>query len=157
MGLIVTLIVLGLVLLFAEILLIPGVGLAGILGVLCMGGSCYFAFADFGTTVGLIVLAAILLILVLMLIWVLRAKTWKRMSLETNIESKAVHMEVPVAAGDKGVAVTRLTPMGNARFGNKTVEVTSYEGIINSGTEVEVVFVEGMKVLVKACNTINNF
>lgn len=153
MGLIIALIVLGLALLFAEILIIPGVGFAGILGVLCMGGSCYFAFADFGTTTGLIVLAVILLILVLMLIWVLRAKTWKKMALDTNIESKAVQMAVPVAVGDRGVAVTRLAPMGNARFNNRSIEVTSYEGIINSGTEVEVLFVEGMKVTVKVCNT----
>ena len=152
MGLIVSLILLGLALLFAEILIIPGIGFAGFLGVVCMGGSCYFAFTDFGTTTGLIVLAIILLILILMLVGVLRAKTWKKMALETNIESKAVQMDAPVVPGDKGMAVTRLAPMGNVRFGNHMVEVTSYDGIINSGTEVEVVFVEGMKVTVKACN-----
>lgn len=145
-----SLIILGLVLLFAEILLIPGVGVAGILGVICMGGSCYFAFTDYGMSTGLVVLAIILLILILMMVWVLRAKTWKKMSLNTNIDSKAVSMEVPVAVGDKGVAMTRIAPMGNARFGDKAVEVTSIEGIINSGTEVEVLSVDGMKVVVKS-------
>ncbi len=151
MGLIVSLIVLGLVLLFAEILLIPGIGIAGILGVISMGVSSYLAFTGYGVTTGLIVLAVILTILILMLVWVLRAKTWKRMSLETNIDSKAVSLEVPVAVGDKGVAVTRLAPMGNARFGNKSIEVTSFDGIIDPGTDVEVFAVEGMKVTVKAC------
>ena len=36
MGFIITLILVGLVLIFAEILLIPGVGVAGILGILSM-------------------------------------------------------------------------------------------------------------------------
>ena len=72
------------------------------------------------------------------------------MSLNTNIDSKAVSLEVPVAVGDKGVAMTRIAPMGNARFGDKAVEVTSIEGIINSGTEVEVLSVDGMKVVVKS-------
>lgn len=150
MALIISLIIIGLALLFAEILLIPGVGLAGILGVISMGGSCYFAFADYGMTTGLVVLAIILLILILMMVWVLRAKTWKRMSLDTNIDSKAVALEIPVSVGDKGVTMTRIAPMGNARFGDKSVEVTSFEGIINSGVEVEVVSVDGMKVVVKS-------
>jgi membrane-bound ClpP family serine protease len=150
MGLIVSLIILGLVLLFAEILLIPGVGLAGILGVISMGGSCYFAFTDYGMSTGLVVLAIILLILILMMVWVLRAKTWKRMSLETNIDSKAVVLDAPVAVGDKGVAMTRIAPMGNARFGDKSVEVTSIEGIINSGTEIEVISVDGIKIVVRS-------
>lgn len=153
MGLIVSLIILGLVLLFAEILLIPGVGFAGILGVISMGGSCYFAFADYGMSTGLVVLAIILLILILMMFWVLRAKTWKKMSLETNIDSKAVVLDVPVAVGDKGVAMTRIAPMGNARFGDKAVEVTSIEGIINSGTEIEVVSVDGIKIVVRSVET----
>lgn len=151
MGLIVALIIIGLVLLLAEILLIPGVGFAGILGVLSMGGSCYIAFHDYGTTTGLIVLAIIILILILFLIWVLRAKTWERMSLKTNITSKAVVPEVSVTVGDKGKAVTRLAPMGNARFGDHLIEVTSMGGIINTGEEVEVVMLEDNKVFVKAC------
>lgn len=152
MGLIVALIILGLVLLLAEILLIPGVGIAGILGVISMGGSCFFAFVDYGVTTGLIVLAIILLILILMMAWVLRAKTWKKMSLETNIDSKAVLLEAAVVVGDRGVTMTRIAPMGNARFGDKVIEVTSFEGIINSGVEIEIISVDGMKVVVKSCN-----
>ena len=41
MGFIIVLILVGLVLIFAEILLIPGIGIAGVLGLLSMGGSCF--------------------------------------------------------------------------------------------------------------------
>lgn len=148
MGLIVALIILGLVLMLAEILLIPGIGLAGILGLISMGGSSYIAFANHGTSTGLIVLAVILVLLILLLVWVLRARTWERMSLKTDISAKAVVPEVLVSVGDRGTSVTRLAPMGNARFGNDVIEVSSMKGIINSGEDVEVVMVEDNKVYV---------
>ena len=101
MGFIITLILVGLVLIFAEILLIPGVGVAGVLGLLSMGGSCFYAFYEFGNTVGAIVTAIVAVLIVALTVWVLRAKTWKRMSLETNIDSKAVPSESStIAVGD---------------------------------------------------------
>ena len=57
MGFIITLILVGLILIFAEILLVPGVGIAGILGLLSLGGSCFYAFTQIGTTAGTIVTA----------------------------------------------------------------------------------------------------
>ena len=78
MGLIITLILVGLVLIFAEILLIPGVGVAGILGLLSMGGSCYYAFTELGPTAGAVVTAVNAVLIVALTVWVLRAKTWKR-------------------------------------------------------------------------------
>lgn len=149
MGLVITLILLGLILLFAEILLIPGIGVAGILGVLSMGGSCYYAFYEYGTTAGLITTAVVLTVLALLLFWVLRAGTWKKMTLDTNITAKAVVPEIDVAAGDRGVSVTRLAPMGTARFGNSPLEVTAVEGIIGPGAEIEVVAVDGIKIFVR--------
>ena len=150
MGLIIALIIIGLVLLLAEILLIPGVGFAGILGVLSMGGSCYIAFHDYGTTTGLIVLAIIIAILILFLIWVLRAKTWKKMTLETNIDSKAVSSDPAVlAVGDCGRTLTRLAPMGSARFGDYVIEVKAVEGMLDPNVDVRVVLIEDNKIYVK--------
>lgn len=149
MGLIITLILVGLILLFAEILLIPGVGIAGILGLLSMGGSCAYAFVEFGNQTGAVVTAVVVVLIVALTIWVLRAKTWKRLTLETNIDAKAVVPEVLVTIGDRGRSTTRLAPMGMARFGDSTLEVTSFEGIIDSGTEVEVTAIEDYKIYVK--------
>lgn len=152
MGLVITLIILGLLLLFAEILIIPGVGVAGILGLLSMAGSCVYAFMEMGQTAGIIVTAVNVVLIVLLTIWVLRAKTWKRLALETNIDAKAVVPEVNVVPGEKGVSVTRLAPMGTARFGDLRLEVTAREGIIDPGVEIEVVEVDGIKVYVTTNN-----
>jgi len=150
MGFIITLILVGLVLIFAEILLIPGVGVAGVLGLLSMGGSCFYAFYEFGNTVGAIVTAVVAVLIVALTIWVLRAKTWKRMSLETNIDSKAVPSEASIiAVGDRGKTLTRLAPMGSARFGDYVIEVKSLEGMLDPGIDVEVVLIEDNRITVR--------
>ena len=124
MGFAIVLILVGLVLIFAEILLIPGVGVAGILGLLSMGGSCFYAFHEMGTTTGIIITVINALLIVGLTVWVLRAKTWKRFTLDTNIDSKAFSLEgAKIAIGDRGRTITRLAPMGTARFGEDTYEV----------------------------------
>ncbi len=149
MGLVIALVLVGLVLILAEILLIPGVGVAGILGLLSLGGSCYYSFYEFGNLTGGIVTGVNALLLVITLIYVLRAKTWKRMSLETNIDSKAVDDDSSyIAVGDKGQTVTRLAPMGMVRFGERTLEVKALEGILEAGTDVEVVMIEDRRIYV---------
>ena len=150
MGFIITLILVGLVLMFAEILIIPGVGVAGILGLLSMGGSCFYAFYEFGNTVGTIVTAVNVVLVVALAVWILSAKTWKRMSLETKIDSKAVSDKASVVAvGDRGKTLTRLAPMGSARFGDYVIEVKAVEGMLDPEVPVEVVLIEENKIYVK--------
>ena len=55
MGLIIALIILGLVLILAEIFLIPGVGIAGLLGIASLVGSSVYAFMEIGNTAGLVI------------------------------------------------------------------------------------------------------
>lgn len=148
MGLIISLIIIGLLLLFAEILLIPGVGFAGILGLVSLGGSCFYAFNQMGGTVGAIVTAVNVALVVGLSIYVLRAKTWKRLSLDTNIDSKAV-ADTGLAVGDRGVTVSRLAPMGSVRFDTELVEVKALEGFVDPEVEVEIVLMEDGKIYVK--------
>lgn len=148
MGLIISLIIIGLLLLFAEILLIPGVGIAGILGLVSLGGSCFYAFNQMGGTVGVIVTAVNVALVVGLSIYVLRAKTWKRLSLDTNIDSKAV-ADTGLAVGDRGVTVSRLAPMGSVRFDTELVEVKALEGFVDPEVEVEIVLMEDGRIYVK--------
>jgi len=149
MGFIITLILVGLVLIFAEILLIPGVGIAGILGLLSMGGSCFYAFSQLGPVAGATVTAVNALLITALTVWVLRAKTWKRFTLNTNIDSKAVSSDGVLSVGERGKTVTRLAPMGMVRFDNDSVEVKALEGMIDPGVDVEIVMIEDNKVYVR--------
>ena len=149
MGFIITLILVGLVLIFAEILLIPGVGIAGILGLLSMGGSCFYAFSQLGPVAGAIVTAVNALLITALTVWVLRAKTWKRFTLNTNLDSKAVSSDGVLSVGERGKTVTRLAPMGMVRFDDDSVEVKALEGMIDPGVDVEIVMIEDNKVYVR--------
>lgn len=153
MGFIIVLILVGLVLLFAEIMIIPGVGVAGILGLLSMGGSCFYAFNQLGSTTGVIVTIVNALLIVAMIIWVLRAKTWKKFTLETNITSKASTNESRfLTVGDRGKTLTRLAPMGTARVREKSLEVKALEGMIDPNTDIEIVLIEDNIIYVKPVN-----
>ena len=149
MGLIITLIIVGLIFLFAEILLVPGVGFVGILGLLSLVGSSLYAFLQMSTSAGAIVTAINVTLVVCLTIYVLRAKTWKRLSLDTNIDAKAVELNSDITTGDRGVTVSRLAPIGTVRFEANMVEVKALEGIIDPDVEVEVVLIEDDKIYVK--------
>ena len=57
--------------------------------------------------------------------------------------------DLKLAVGDRGFTMTRLSPMGTARFGSSALEVKALEGMIDPDVEVEVVLLEDGKVYVR--------
>lgn len=150
-ALIITLIVVGLILLIAELLVIPGFGVAGILGIASLIASCWIAFDSLGQTAGLLVIAVNILLTVLMTIFTLRSKTWKKLSLKTNIDAKVdtTPQAKGIQPGITGISLTRLAPGGQARFGEITTEVTTRDMLIEPGKPIVVSEVEGNRIFVK--------
>jgi membrane-bound ClpP family serine protease len=150
MELIITCMVLGLIFVVSEIFILPGIGVAGVLGILALGGASYLAFTDFGNVEGMIVTSIDLVLLAILMCIFFRKKTWQKVTLETNIESKAVVSEVElVKVGEQGKAITRLAPSGTVRFGYEKVEARAFEGMIDSGADVEVVLIDDNRIYVK--------
>ena len=140
----------GFLLLVAELLLVPGIGVPGFLGLVSLVAACYFSFVHFGTLTGVVVTACISLALLALLIYVLRAKTWKRFALKDEIRATASPEEILPAAGTEGLTLTRLAPMGTARFDGRDFEVKSdINEMVEPGTAVVVVRVEDHKIIVK--------
>lgn len=150
-ALVITLIVVGLLLLGAELIIIPGFGIAGVLGVVALVASCWVSFASLGTTAGIIVIIADILLVVASTLLMLRSKTWKRLSLKTNIDSKvdSAPGEKGIAVGDRGTALTRLAPAGKAQIGENATEVFTRDSLIEPGKEVVVCEITGNKIIVK--------
>lgn len=150
-ALIITLIVVGLVLLIAELLVIPGFGIAGILGIASLVASCWIAFDSLGQTAGLLVIAANILFTVIMTVFTLRSRTWKRLSLKTNIDAKVdtTPQAKGIQPGITGISLTRLAPGGQARFGEITAEVSTRDALIEPGKPVIVSEIEGNRIFVK--------
>ncbi|MDR0728619.1 MAG: hypothetical protein LBF19_00625 [Prevotellaceae bacterium] len=151
MALIITLIVLGMILLLVELLLIPGFGIAGILGIIALVGGVIMAYYMRGAATGHIILSSVILCGALLLWYALRSNTWKRLTLHDNIAGQALDKpeDKGIHIGMKGVSITRLAPMGTALFDHVKIEATAYEGIINPSRPVEIVKIDGIKVIVK--------
>jgi membrane-bound ClpP family serine protease len=152
MGLIISLIIIGLVLIMAEILIFPGIGFSGILGLLALVGSCLYAWLQISQTAGIIVCSVNVVLVIGLMIFALRSNTWSRLALNTKIDSRAGQDETVVTVGEKGKTLTRLAPMGTAKIKDKILEVKSQEGIIDAGVEIEVVLIDDGKIYVKSIN-----
>jgi membrane-bound ClpP family serine protease len=158
MALIITLILLGIILLLVELLLIPGFGVAGVLGIAALAGGVAAAYYTRGATTGHIVLLCAMLFCGLLAWGALRSGTWRRIALHEDITARAIETaeDRGLSAGMQGVTVTRLAPMGIVKFGTIETEATAYEGIINPSQPVEIVKTDGTKVIVKRISNETN-
>lgn len=147
---IVILILLGILLIFAEFLLTPGLSLLGIAGFLVMGLGVFFSFYHFSPSFGYITLFSSLLILFIIIVVALKNNTWDHISLKTNTSS-SVHEEIidQVSPGDTGFAVSRLSPMGKVQIGEHLFEAKSLDGYVDPNTEIIIHKVSGNIVIVK--------
>ena len=145
---IILLIVLGLLFLVAELVLLPGVSIGAILALVCYGSSIYL---DYGTVAGVVVILAILLLSLVATIISLRAKTWQRFSLKQRVDSSSMPStpDQELQVGDRGMTLSRLSPMGTVEVGGKVYEAKSLTAYVDPRREVEVVGFENFSVIVK--------
>jgi membrane-bound ClpP family serine protease len=151
MTVVIILIVLGILLFVIEFLLVPGVTVAGIGGLVLTVLGVYKAFDDFGSSVGIWVLIGTLMLSVFVIAMSLRARTWSRLMLRTNVDGTVDHdiSEDQIKTGDRGTTLTRLAPMGKIEVNGIVREAKSLEGYIDEHSDIEVVAVEGTRISVK--------
>lgn len=150
LGVVIGLLLLGILLLLLEILFVPGTTIVGVGGIILLAIGIYLSYAYLGTVAGHISLASCVVVVILSLAVLLKGNTWKRMALDSSIDSRSlVNMSTQVAVGDRGVTVSRLNPMGKALFGEKMLEVTADGEFVDEAKDIEVVKVEQNKIKVK--------
>lgn len=154
MFVVILLVFFGVLFLFAEIVLLPGISIGGILALVCYGSSIYMAFRDYGPLTGILVTLTILVLSVVATIISLRAKTWQRFSLKQRIESSSMRTpeEDHVRVGDLGVTLSRLSPMGKVEIGGRIYEAKSVDRYVDPRTDIEVVGFENFNVIVRVIN-----
>jgi len=153
-GTIIFLIIVGVVLMIFDFLVIPGI-VVTIVGLLCMVGGVVMAFMQYGTTAGLITLLCTAAFTITMIVLMLRSKTWKRLQLNTKIDSKVNEIDAnKFTVGMVGKAISRLAPMGTGQFGDKFVEVTSPQNFIDVNSDIVITKIEGNKIFVNQNNTL---
>jgi membrane-bound serine protease (ClpP class) len=159
----VLLIGLGLLLLGVEVFLIPGFGVAGLLGILALlagfGSSLVGAGATWGAMLTAVAHAALSLVLALV-IGILLLRVFPRLPigrhlvLDTGLAA-AGYLSEPEGdrrwLGQQGITVSPLRPAGIARLDGdgERVDVVSDGMFLEPGTPIEVIRVDGNRVVVR--------
>ena len=176
----VALFVLGILLLLIEFLVLPGFGIAGFSGIICIFAGLFgmliknppdklpwpqdaVAWSDFtwgvvGLSVGFvgfIVLAWVLskyLPRIQFLSGLILAPAVPRQSGEIplSMTTPPESKTVSVSLGDTGEVVSILRPTGKAKFGDAIVDVVAEAEFLDKGTKVEIIEIHGNRVVVKA-------
>lgn len=148
---IVTLVVLlGIIFLLAEIFLLPGITISGIAGFIFLVGGIAYAYMYIGTTAGNLTLIISALLIMGSFIYFIKSKSLRRISLNTNIDSKVDNSDLKkINIGDEGITQSRLNPIGKVFINDLTVEAKSIDGqMIDEDTVVVVNKVDWSNILV---------
>ncbi len=139
---------LGLFLMLIEVFIIPGVGIAGIAGIISTIIGLVLAFnAD--VTQGWFVLAGTVLFSGFLLWKSLKSDTWDRFALHESVLSTNRDVAPKVNVNEEGTTVTRLNPIGKARFSSGVYEVTAQNELIDEQVLIRVVSLSGNKIIVQ--------
>lgn len=148
--LIAVLIVIGLLFLVLEILVIPGVGVAGVIGFILIAIGVWQTYAQYGLTAGHSVLAGTLMLTLITLFIALRSKTWRKVALQDIISSRVNLIDTEnVKVGDAGKTVSRLAPSGKALINGEFYEVRTTGDFIDQDTDIIVERLDHNKIFVK--------
>ncbi len=135
----------GLLMLGIELLVIPGFGVAGLLGLAALGGSVYVAFDQLSAMyVGIVLVGSLTGCGVL--IWMFPRS---KLVLDAAITGSAVDESLPDLLHREGTALTVLRPSGSVDIDDRPIDAVTDGQYVEQGTRVKVVRVEGGRVVVE--------
>lgn len=138
----------GYLLMAVEVFVVPGFGIAGILGLLCLGAGCYLAFDVFGTAYGTLSVVLVLGSITAVMLWIPKSR-FGRDVVHSGSLSKARSAESRLQPGAVGMAESDLRPSGVARFGELRQSVVTEGEFIGAGSRVVVTETHGARIVVE--------
>lgn len=144
------LILTGIALLVAEFFIFIGSAIAGIVGFILTAIGVFLTYKTYGSATGNTVLLISIALFLATVFFSLRSKTWKRIALHSEVDGKVNTIEEhKIKAGDVGITVSKVAPMGKVKVNDIVVEAKSIGIYIEENTEVEVVKVNESNILIK--------
>jgi membrane-bound serine protease (ClpP class) len=146
----------GIALLLAEVFLIPGFGFAGILGILALLAALVMSVVGSGATPEFFIFAAGRIVLALlialaasfaMLRFMPRTRFGRQLILDTGLAREPEDDRRWL--GKRGRASSPLRPAGIAEIEGTRVDVVSEGEMIDAGSEIEVLRVDGNRIVVR--------
>ena len=152
----IVLFVIGLLLILAEIFIIPGFGLVGIGGIAAILASIFLTFGNIiqATYSILIALGASVIGFFLLIKFIPSTRTWRKFVLSTEQKKELGYTvgtrDLKRLIGKEGVAITPLRPSGIAEVNGKKIDVITQGEYIISNSKIKIISVEGNKIVVEA-------
>lgn len=147
------LILLGIVLMLIEFTILPGITIAGIGGILVFAYSIYLAFTSYGTLAGFITLGFVLIVSPLLVVFLFRGKTGRKLTLGAVVSGIANEIDTEkIKVGDIGETIGRLAPMGKVKVNDLVVEVKSNGIFVDPGEKVKIIQIEKSLITVEPLN-----
>lgn len=150
----VLILVLGLILIALEIFVIPGFGIAGILGLAAVIGSLVTSFGEWQEALRSLGISLVLALVGASIFWRYgrRSGWWGRVVLSARLEPK--DNDLPLRdfsgyVGKEGVAVTTLRPFGTVEIDGERIDAVSEGGYVDAGRPVIVRRAENSRVVVR--------
>ena len=148
---IILLCIVGLALVFAE-MLIPGFGVFGILGSVCLLGTAFLVAKVYGITAFLITVVLLVSAVALMIVLAKKSGFYNKVVLRDKQEAQDFdESTLQGLLGAEGVTQTTLRPFGVADFQGRMVDVCSNGDFIDRGKRVRVTQIQGKTVTVAEC------
>ncbi len=148
---IVLLILIGFILIFLEIIILPGL-ITGIIGAMIVLITLIFSFFKFGVSIGLLALLFSLILIVLLFFIIKKFNLWGRFILRHNQLKELGYISNPDLAnlvGKKGVTVTDLRPSGIILINGVKHQAQSEGEFIPANSKIEVIKTIGQTIIVK--------
>lgn len=146
---IIAVLVLGLLLILIEVAVVPGFGVAGVLGLLALVAGALGAWTELGPFWGGVAGVVSLFVAGVMLYVIPKSKAGKKMVLQHDQSAAVSQRDRSQLLGRRGTTVTPLRPTGRVRFGREEVDVVTEGEYVETDREVEVMTVEGLRVVVR--------
>jgi len=137
-------------LLAVEVLVIPGFGVGGVIGIGLLVGAIAFTWASFGTAWGVGTTILSLLLFAAALWAVAKTRVGRRFVLGAAQEGVSSHgYDNAGLVGKEGVLLSDLRPVGTALVEGRRIEVISKGVFLEKGCRVRVVEASGPSVVVE--------
>ena len=147
---ILSLIIVGLALVIAEIIFVPGTTLVGLVGFVLMAIGVGLGFNYFGGSVGWTIAGVTAVVSGVILVYAFKANVWGRFSLKSTIDSRVNEGDRDgIVAGTEGTTLSALRPMGKAELLSRTFEVRTLGAYVEPGTRIRVTTVDASQIIVE--------
>jgi membrane-bound ClpP family serine protease len=147
------LLAIGLLLIIAEIIFIPGTTVVGLLGFAFAAVGVVISYRHFGSDIGFYILIGMSATSLVTLIYGFRSKSWSKFSLKTSIDSKVNEgMMTALAIGEEGKTISTLRPIGKAEFQNRQFEVKTTGDYLETGMRIRITQIQSHQITVEPIN-----